>query len=118
MTFISNKIQYISLKPYVLNWQKQKNVYTLFIELIFKLVNNLKKHTGNNQIRDKLKGFICSIKINISVLQEFSKTLLDSLIRKNLRKRIIIQKADKLYNINQRQQIVKYVLLSPLKAYL
>ena len=49
-------------------------------------------------------------------MQEFAKILFDNLIRKRLNKRIIVQKTDKLYNINQRQQIVKYVLLSPLKA--
>lgn len=116
MTFKSNKIRYISVKPYVLIWEKQNNLYTPFIELIIILVSNCKKHTSINQIRDKLKGFICTKNINISIFHEFSKTLFDNLIRKSLSKRIIIQKADKLHNINKRQQIVKYVLLSPLKA--
>ena len=74
------------------------------------------RNTSVNQIRDKLKEFICTQKINISIMQEFAKILFDNLIRKRLNKRIIVQKTDKLYNINQRQQIVKYVLLSPLKA--
>lgn len=116
MTFKSNKIKHISVKPYVLIWEKQNNLYSPFIELIIILVSNCKKHINVNQIRDKLKIFICTKNVNISILQEFSKTLFDNLNRKNLSKRIIIQKADKLHNINKRQQIVKYVLLSPLKA--
>lgn len=114
MTFISKKVRHFSVKLYVPSLQKQKIVYTLFRELII-LVNKWNKQNSINQIRDKLKGFICTQNSN-SNLHKFSKILFDNLIRKRLDKRIINQKADKLHSINQGQQIVEFVLLSPLNA--
>lgn len=70
------------------------------------------------QTQDKLIKFMCKKNINHSKSRMFFTILLDKLFIISLVKCIINQMWDKLHSINDRQQIVECVLLSPIKSYL
>lgn len=99
------------LKGFIRQQFIDSSLYT-FSKNISYYLNSLDKCILN-QKADKPKRFICTQYIDSS-LHTFSKILYDYL--NNIDKRIFNQKADKLLSINQRQQIVECVILSPLKA--
>ena len=84
------------------------------------LSNNFKRNISEewmiNQIADMPIGFICIHNFNDSYLFDFIKVFCDNLSRKISEKWMINQIADKLHSINQQQQTVERVLLSPSQA--